>query len=71
VKIISKKYWQDVKNFVEQILIKFRGFYLIKLVLFHTKISVVGRYSKDQISADNIGGPIYRSVFILNIQAFK
>jgi len=27
MKIISKNYWQDMKNFVEQISIKFRGFY--------------------------------------------
>jgi len=27
MKIISKKYWQDMKDFVEQISVKFRGFY--------------------------------------------
>jgi len=33
MKIISKKYWQDMKNFVEQISIKFGGFYLNKMNL--------------------------------------
>jgi len=33
MKIISKKYWQDIKNFVEQISIQFRDFYLIKMNL--------------------------------------
>jgi len=28
MKIISKKYWQDMKNFVDQISIKFGGFHL-------------------------------------------
>jgi len=28
--------------------------------------SHIGRYSKSQISADNIGGPIYRSVSNMN-----
>jgi len=32
MKIISKKYWQDMKNFIEQISIKFGGFYLIKMI---------------------------------------
>jgi len=27
MKIISKKYWQDIKNFVDQIPLKFEGFY--------------------------------------------
>jgi len=27
MKLISKKYWQNTKNFVELISIKFRGFY--------------------------------------------
>jgi len=31
MKVISKKYWQDMKNFVEQISMKFRGFYLIEM----------------------------------------
>jgi len=36
MKIISKKYWQGMKNFVEQISIKFGGFYLIKMNLVET-----------------------------------
>jgi len=28
MKIISKKYWKDMKNFVEQISIKFGGFFI-------------------------------------------
>jgi len=36
IKLISKKYWQDIKSFVEQISIKFRGFYLIKMNLVQT-----------------------------------
>jgi len=41
MKIISKKYWQDMKNFVEQISIKL--WFLLKTNLDrdeHTKISV-------------------------------
>jgi len=34
--IISKKYWQDIKNFDEQISIKFGEFYLIKMNLVQT-----------------------------------
>jgi len=33
MKIINKKYWQDMKKFVEQISIKFEDFYLIKMNL--------------------------------------
>jgi len=60
MKIISKVYWQDMKNFVEQISIKFEGFtfYLIKINLVQTvsldkhtkksvKISVKIRMSAD------------------------
>jgi len=36
MKIISKKYWQNIKIFVEQISIKFGGFYLIKINLVQT-----------------------------------
>jgi len=36
VEIISKKYWQDMKNFVEQISTKFGGFYLIKTSIVQT-----------------------------------
>jgi len=36
MKIISKKYWQGMKKFVGQILIKFWGFYLIRLNLVQT-----------------------------------
>jgi len=36
MKIIRKKYWQDMKNFVKQILIKFGGFYLKKMNLVQT-----------------------------------
>jgi len=36
IKIISKKYWQDMKNFAKQILIKLGGFYLIKMNLIQT-----------------------------------
>jgi len=38
MEIISKKYWQDMKNFVEQISIKYRGFYLIKMNLVQTML---------------------------------
>jgi len=34
MKIIRKKYWQGMKNFVEQISIKFGGFYSIKMNLY-------------------------------------
>jgi len=62
-------YLQGMKNFIKQIPIKFGGFYVIKMNMVqtalsvdkHTKISVKG-----QISADNIGEPIYRSVSICN-----
>jgi len=53
MKMISKKYSQDMKNFVEQILIKFRSFYLIDelgsicAVDKHTEISVKIRISAD------------------------
>jgi len=71
MKIISKNYWQDVKNFVQQISIKFGGVYL-RWIWFklccrqaHQNIdknigenSHIGRYSKGQISADNIGRPL-------------
>jgi len=33
MKIISKKYWQDKKNFTEQISIKFGGLYYVKINL--------------------------------------
>jgi len=36
MKIISKKYWQGIKNFVEQISMKFRGLYLNKRNLVQT-----------------------------------
>jgi len=36
MKIISKKYWQDMRNFVEQISIKIGGLYLIKMNLVQT-----------------------------------
>jgi len=36
MKIISKKQWQDMKNFVEQIWIKLGGFYLITMNLVQT-----------------------------------
>jgi len=54
MKIISKKYWQDIKNFVEQILKKFGGFYLKKINLVpHQNIG------------KNIGGNscIYQPIF--------
>jgi len=52
MKIISKKYWQDRKNFVEQISIKFEGFNQDEFdshcaVDKHTKISVKIRISAD------------------------
>jgi len=47
-----------MENFVEQISLKFRGVYLIKMNLVQTIVKI-------RISADNIGGPIYRSVFNL------
>jgi len=59
----------------EQISVKFGGFYVTKMNLVQTVLltrtpmgkniggnSFIDRYSKGQISADNIGGPIYRSV---------
>jgi len=71
MKIISPKYWQDMKNFVEQISKKFGGFYIIKTNLVQTccrkahqnigENSYIVRYSKRQISDDKIGRPIYRS----------
>jgi len=72
MKIISKKYWQDVKNLVEQISIQFRVFTWSRRIWFkcavdkHTKIS--GKFVYQQIfkrsntSSDNIGESIYRSV---------
>jgi len=36
MKIISKKYRQDMKKNFEQIFIKFGGFYLIKMYLVQT-----------------------------------
>jgi len=36
MKTISKKYWQEMKNFVEQISIKFGGFYFIMMNMFQT-----------------------------------
>jgi len=36
MKIISKKYCQDMVTFVEQISIKFGSFYVIKMNLVHT-----------------------------------
>jgi len=36
MKIVGKKYWQVMKNFVEQISIKFGSFYLIKMNLVQT-----------------------------------
>jgi len=33
MKIISKKYWQDMTNFVEQISIKFEVFFLVLMNL--------------------------------------
>jgi len=36
MKIISKKYWQDMKYIVEQISRKFGGFYWIKINLVQT-----------------------------------
>jgi len=33
MKIINKKYWKYMKNFVERISIKFGDFFLIKMVL--------------------------------------
>jgi len=61
-------YWQDMKNFDEQIPIKVGGFYVIKMYLVqlcckqaHQGIgkniggnSYIGRYSKGKISADKI-----------------
>jgi len=57
-----------MKNFVEEFSIKFWGFHLIKFNLVqlccrqaHQNIGenlYIGRYSKGQISADNIGGAI-------------
>jgi len=77
MKIIIKKYWQDMKNFVEKISIKIEGFYLINMNLVqtlqykHTKISVEIRIlteiPKGQKSANNIGGPIYRSISSLKL----
>jgi len=32
-------YWQDMKNLVEQIPIKFKGFYVIKMNLVQTVLS--------------------------------
>jgi len=76
MKIISKKYRQDRKKFVEQILIKFGGFILLNQDEFGSKLCCrqshqnIGKNLyigqdlkiKGQISADNIGGPIYQSV---------
>jgi len=36
MKIISKKYWHDIKKFLEQISLKFKGIYLIKMNLAQT-----------------------------------
>jgi len=36
MKIIGKMNWQDIKKLVEQISIKFWGFYLIRLNLVQT-----------------------------------
>jgi len=36
MKIIGKKYWHDMTNFVEQISKKFGGFHLIKMNLVQT-----------------------------------
>jgi len=56
MKIISKKYWQDMKNFVEPISVKFGGFYLINMNLVQSVLqtstskfrwnSYIGRYLK-------------------------
>jgi len=35
---IIKKYWQDMKNVVEQISVKFAGFYLNKMSLVQTML---------------------------------
>jgi len=40
MKIIYKKYWQDMENFVEQISIKFGDFYLIKMNLVQTVLYI-------------------------------
>jgi len=36
MKLISKKYWQDMKNFVEKISTKFTDFYLNKMNFVQT-----------------------------------
>jgi len=36
MKIISKKYWQDMKKLLEQIAVKFGSFYLIMTNLVQT-----------------------------------
>jgi len=65
--LLAIKYWQDVKNIVEEISIKFGGFYFSRWIWYnlcckqaHQTIgrnSYIGRYSKCQILADNISGP--------------
>jgi len=46
--------WQDMKNFIEQILIKFGSFYVIKMNFVQTMPST---------SIINIGGNSYRPIF--------
>jgi len=41
MKIISKKYWQNMKNFVQQISIKFAGFYLNRMNLVQTVLQTI------------------------------
>jgi len=58
-KIISKKYWQDIKKLVEQISIKFEGFRL-------NKINLVENCAVDKstnISAKYRWELVYRSIF--------
>jgi len=71
MKIISKKYWKDINNFnkIRRFLLNQAEFGTNCAIDKHTKILknigenlYIGRYSKGQISAANIGGPIYRSV---------
>jgi len=51
MKFISKKYWQGMENSVEQISIKFWGFYIIKRNLLQT---VMVKHAHQNISK-NIG----------------
>jgi len=56
-------YWQDMKNFIKQIPIKFIGFYIIKMNLVQTAVDKHTKISMEiSISADNIQKVKYRPI---------